>query len=71
MNIDFTGIFISSFLENFIPILIALMPFLLCLLVPAVILSYILKSNDAWKMGGFLGLLFYFTVVHEQTLNLL
>lgn len=70
MNINLTEIFFSSFLENFIPILIAIMPFLLCLLVPAIILSYIFKSNDAWKVGGFLGLLFYFTVIHEQTLNL-
>ena len=62
MELDLNEAIISGFLEGFSMVAIIILPILLWMLIPAVVLSLILKNKYAWRIGILSGLIGYFMI---------
>lgn len=63
MNIDYSEIFMSGFLQGFIPVLKSFIsPLILWILIPGIVTQVLFKSRQAYPIGAFIGLIALFTL---------
>lgn len=70
MNIDFYEALIPGMIDGFSAIAFGILPIFLWILVPAIVLNRLIGGKEAWNFGALLGLIAYFTVGPEASLNL-